>query len=98
VCYLECDEERTGVELRIGGDDQHKLYLNGCEVLAYRGPGTILRYDERRALGLTLHRGTNVLVFKVVNEEVDWKGCVRLVGTDGRPFPGVRVSLVPPDS
>ena len=70
-----------------------KVYLNGHEVYGYRGPGRILRSDEGRATSLTLRQGTNVLVFKVVNEQTDWKGCLRFVDADGKPVSGLRVRL-----
>jgi WD40 repeat protein len=91
VCYVESEAERTGLELRVGCDDQAKVYLNGREVYCYRGPGRVLRYDQGVAAGITLRRGTNVLVFKVVNEAVDWKGCLRFVGPDGDPVGDLRV-------
>jgi hypothetical protein len=95
VCYLECDTEQTGLELRVGCDDHARVYLNGREVYCYRGPARMLRYDQDRVSGLALRRGTNVLVFKVVNEQVDWKGCLRLVYADGTPVRGVKVTLSP---
>jgi hypothetical protein len=42
-----------------------------------------------------LKQGTNVLLFKVVNEQFNWEGCVRLVDEAGRPAQGIRVKLTP---
>jgi hypothetical protein len=36
-----------------------------------------------------------VLVFKVVNEQFDWQGCLRFVDNDSQPATGLRVSLSP---
>jgi hypothetical protein len=97
VCYLASDAERSGLRLEIGSDDQAKVYLNGKEVYAGRKVRA-LRGDLDAVEGITLHRGTNVLVLKVVNQEVDWKGAVRLVDRDGRRVRGVQTnSIVGPE-
>ena len=44
---------------------------------------------------VSLNRGTNVLVLKVVNETANWKACARLVDDDGRPAEGIRIKLTP---
>jgi hypothetical protein len=95
VCYLVADTERNGVRLKIGSDDHARVYLNGREV--YRCPKVRpMRPDDNTVAGLTLRPGTNVVVFKVVNERVDWKGWLHLVGPDGNPLQGVRVTATAP--
>ncbi len=95
VCYLQVDEERSGLRLLAGSDDQAKIYLNGQEI--YRCTATRgLRLDGDTVEEVPLRQGTNVLVFKVVNETADWKGCVRFVERTGLPAKGIRVSLTPP--
>jgi hypothetical protein len=44
---------------------------------------------------LTLPKGINVVVFKVVNEKVDWSGCLRFTDKDGKPVTDFKVSLKP---
>ena len=94
VCYVVAEEERKDLRLKLGSDDQAKVYLNGREVYQYRKVRHVLR-DEDTVEGVRLNKGVNVLVFKVVNETVDWKGCARFVDEDGRPARGLRVSLTP---
>jgi hypothetical protein len=94
VCYILSEEEKTGLQLLVGSDDQAKVYLNGRDVYEYRKVRHILR-DEDTVGDVTLNKGMNVLVFKVVNEGVDWKGCIRFVGKDGRPVKGLRTTLTP---
>jgi hypothetical protein len=36
-----------------------------------------------------------VLVFKVVNEFVDWKGSIRFTDARGNPVKGIKVTLDP---
>ncbi len=42
-----------------------------------------------------LESGINVLVFKVVNETVDWQGSVRFTDAVGQPVKGIQVRLEP---
>src|SRR5262249_34338949 len=94
VCYLVADKEQKGLKLKVGSDDHCKVYLNGRQVLRHEGTHPLAE-DQDTASGLTLHRGTNVLVFKVVNEQALWHGCARLVHGDGSPVKGVRLALTP---
>jgi hypothetical protein len=52
--------------------------------------------DENEARDVTLNKGTNILVFKVVNGEQDWSGCARFTDKNGSPVTNLTVSLVPP--
>jgi WD40 repeat protein len=93
ACYVHSDAERADLELRVGSDDQAKVYLNGTEVYkSLRPRGLALDQDSVR---VSLRRGTNVLVVKVVNEQGAWQGCLRFVDPLGQPVPGLRVSLTP---
>jgi hypothetical protein len=94
VCYIESDTERNDVALRIGSDDQSRVYLNGQEVYRYLGWRPLL-VDQNVVYKLTLRRGTNVLVFKVVNGAAQWQGCLRFVDRQGQPLEGLRVRLTP---
>jgi WD40 repeat protein/predicted Ser/Thr protein kinase len=95
VCYVISETERRGVQLCVGSDDQAKVYLNGQEVYCYRGKGRALLRDQDTVKGITLRAGTNVLVFKVVNEAVDWKGSLRFVDEGAKPLANLRVRLAP---
>jgi hypothetical protein len=44
---------------------------------------------------VTLRKGTNVLVLKVVNEIWEWEGCARFVDAEDNPAKGLRISLRP---
>jgi WD40 repeat protein/serine/threonine protein kinase len=94
VCYIVSGTERMGLQLKIGSDDQAKVYLNGREAYRCRKVRG-LRRDEDTVANVTLKQGTNVLVFKVVNQEYDWKGCLRFVDQDGNPVHDLQVQLPP---
>ena len=66
--------ERNDLLLQVGSDDQAKVYLNGQEIYKYILPRGLVALDP---IGpVTLRKGTNVLVLKVVNEALDWE-CLR---------------------
>ncbi len=95
VCAVWSDEEREDLELRMGSNDQAKVYLNGDEVLKHVQTRT-LRPDESVAKGVSLAKGENLIVFKVANEKNDWGGCLRFAHKDGRPVRDLRVGIPPP--
>jgi WD40 repeat protein len=94
VCYLESETEQPGLMIKIGSDDQAKVYLNGKEIYKCEEARGFLP-DQDEVTGVELRAGLNLLVFKVVNEQVDWRGSLRLTDSDGRPVKGVRVTLAP---
>jgi hypothetical protein len=94
VCYLFTEKKLDGLKMLVGSDDQPKIYLNGNvihELDVSRGPTP----DEDTIDNVTLEAGRNVLVFKVVNLEGPWAGCIRFVDRTGLPAKGIRVSLTP---
>jgi hypothetical protein len=94
VAYLVADRERDGLKLLIGSDDQSKIYLNGK--LIYRCSASRgCHPDEDVVENITLNPGTNVLVFKVINESGEWKGCVRFVERTGLPAKDITMSATP---
>jgi WD40 repeat protein/serine/threonine protein kinase len=93
VCYLETDTPHEDLWLQVASDDQAKVYLNGRQVYRCHLRRSLLALDTVGPLALTT--GTNVLVFKVVNEGANWAGCVRLVDDAGMPVKGIRVTLTP---
>jgi hypothetical protein len=93
VCYVISAAERHDLLLQVGSDDQAKVYLNGQEVYKYTRVRPLATLDPSRSV--TLRKGTNVLVLKVVNESGQWLGCARFVDRDGKPVEGLEVRLTP---
>ncbi len=95
VCYVYADADRTDLTLRAGSDDQAKLYLNGQVI--YRQPKRrALNFDQDEIRPITLRKGSNVLVFKVVNQSGPGPyGCLRFVTKDGAPAEGLHFGLEP---
>jgi hypothetical protein len=86
VTYVTVGEDMT-VKMKTGSDDQCKVWLNGKEVLKV----TDARPTEKDqdTTEVSLKKGVNVLVAKVVNEKIDWSFCVRFVDKDDKPVAGL---------
>jgi hypothetical protein len=91
VAYITADADVAEVTLKLGSDDQVKVYLNG-KVVHSNDEGRPLEKDEDNIDGLALKRGQNVLVVKVVNEEEDWEVSARFVNKDGKPIGGLKAT------
>jgi hypothetical protein len=95
VAYVTAPDEMKGLQLRIGSDDQCAVWLNGKEVIRSTEARPTDK-DQNQADGVTLNKGVNVIVFKVVNEGGDWSGCARFTDKDGKPVTGITLGLTPP--
>jgi len=95
VCYVESETSQPDLVMKVGSDDQSKVYLNCKEIYRYDEPRAFLP-DQDEVRGVALKAGLNVLVFKVVNEQQDWRGSIRFTDAAGQPVKGIRVTLSPP--
>jgi hypothetical protein len=94
VCYLRSETEQRGLRMLVGSDDEAKVYLNGKQIhQSAFGRGWVA--DQDTVPDITLNAGLNVLVFKVVNEIVDWQGSIRFSDGQGNPVTGIKVTLDP---
>jgi len=95
VSYIQSETAQTGLLMKVGSDDQAKIYLNGKEI--YRNEEAGPRAPDQGVVsGVELRAGLNVLVFKVVNETFGWWGSVWFTDAAGQPVKGIRVTLTPP--
>jgi len=85
VTYVVAPAELKGVKMKTGSDDQCKVYLNGKEVLQFAEERSADK-DQDTTENITLQKGVNVLVVKVVNEKMDWSFCVRFTDKDDKPL------------
>jgi len=94
VVYLVAEADMA-VKLAVGSNDEFKAWLNGRPVLKFistRG----LEKDSDMA-DVTLVRGENTLVLKVINEKNSWQACARFL-KDGAGVTNLGVSLTPQQS
>jgi hypothetical protein len=94
VCYLVADRDIPDLTMKTGSDDQAKVYLNGKEVFK-NDEARPAEKDQDSTPNLALKKGVNVIVFKIVNEKMDWSGCLRFTNKDGKPVTDFKVSLKP---
>jgi WD40 repeat protein/tRNA A-37 threonylcarbamoyl transferase component Bud32 len=95
VSYMISDTTQSNLLMKVGSEDESKVYLNGKEIYRCEKPRTYVA-DQDVVTGVELKAGLNVLVFKVLNETNDWLGSIRLTDASGQPVKGIRVTLTPP--
>ena len=91
VAYVIAEDEMK-VKLAVGSNDQCKAYVNGKEALKFTETRTLEKDTETAEV--TLNKGQNVLVLKVINEKNNWQGCARFM-KDGAGVKNVKISLTP---
>jgi hypothetical protein len=94
VTYVVADSEMKDLHLKMGSDDQAKVYINGKEILKNETPRPVDK-DQDTAGDVSLDKGTNVIVFKVVNEKIDWAGCLRFTDKNDNPVKNLAMKLAP---
>ena len=94
VCYLVTGDKLDNLTLKTGSDDQAKVYINGKEVFKNEQVRPADK-DQDSTPNVALDKGVNTIVFKIVNERLAWKGCLRFTDKDGKPIKNVEVRLKP---
>ena len=95
VAYVVAAEEKKGLTLKMNSNDQGKVYLNGAEIVKFTDTRTLEKNAEDAAPGVTLKKGVNVVVLKVVNEENNWQGSVRFTDAAGKPVTDLKIQTAP---
>ena len=91
VAYVVADEEMK-VTLALSTNDQGKAWLNGKQVFKFAETRTLEKDTDR--VEVTLAKGQNVLVLKVINEVNNWQACARFL-KDGAPVKNLQISIAP---
>jgi hypothetical protein len=91
VTYIFADDAMSAT-LALSSNDEGKAWLNGKEVFKYAESRTLEKDSER--VPVSLVKGRNVLILKVINETNNWQGCARLVRGES-PVTNVKISLAP---
>jgi hypothetical protein len=94
VCYLVSDTRIDDLTMKTGSDDQAKVYLNGKEIFKNEEARATDK-DQDSTPNITLRRGVNTIVFKIVNEKADWSGCLRFTDKAGNPVKNIKIALKP---
>ncbi len=91
VAYVVAAADKTGLTLKMNSNDQGKVYLNGKEVVKFTDTRTLEKGAEDSAVNVTLKKGVNVVVLKVINEENNWQGSLRFVDAAGKPVTDLKI-------
>lgn len=93
LTYIECDADIPGVIVAVGSSDQARIHFNGVDIYAVtEARPMMLDADKGR---ITLRKGVNTIVFKVINEQNAWQAALRLTDKAGAPLQGVRIKTQP---
>ena len=91
AAYIIADAPMN-VTLAVGTNDQGKVWLNGKEVDKFTD--TRVLEEDADKVPVSLVKGRNVLVIKVINEINSWQACARFL--DGtKPVTNLKASLTP---
>ena len=91
VAYVTADEDMK-VTLALSTNDQGKAWLNGKPVFKF-AETRVLEKDSDR-VDVSLVKGQNVLILKVVNEVNNWQACARFL-RDGAPVKTLKIAVAP---
>lgn len=93
VTYIECEAEKPDVIMAVASNDEGRIYFNGVDIYVFGEPRTLtLDADKGK---VPLKKGVNVIVFKVINEQGNWQGAMRLLDKSGAPLKDVKIKLSP---
>ena len=93
VTYIECETEKPDVIMAVGSNDEGRIYFNGVDIYAFSEPRTLMLDADKGKV--TLKKGVNVVVFKVINEQNSWQGAMRLLDKTGVPLKDLKIKLSP---
>ena len=91
VAYVIADDETKAV-LALSTNDQGKAWLNGKQVFKFSETRTLEKDTDK--VDVTLTKGVNVLMLKVVNEVNNWQACARFL-KDNKPLTNLKIQLTP---
>jgi hypothetical protein len=93
VTYIESETEKPDVIMAVASNDEGRIYFNGVDIYLFSEPRPLMLDADKGKV--TLRKGLNVIVFKVINEQNAWQGAMRLLDKSGAPLKDVRVKLSP---
>jgi hypothetical protein len=93
VTYIECETEKPDVIMAVASNDEGRIYFNGVDIYVFSEPRTLMLDADRGKV--TLKKGLNVVVFKIINEQGNWQGAMRLLDKSGAPLKDIKIKLTP---
>ena len=91
VAYVTAEADMK-VTLALSTNDQGKAWLNGKQIFKFAETRVLDKDTDR--VEVTLNKGQNVLMLKVINEVNNWQGCARFL-KDGVPVKTLAITTTP---
>jgi hypothetical protein len=93
VTYIECESERVDVIMAVASNDEGRIYFNAIDIYVFSEPRPLMLDADKGKV--TLKKGLNVIVFKIINEQNSWQGAIRLLDRSGAPLKDIKIQLSP---
>jgi hypothetical protein len=93
VTYIDSPADLKNIKMKTGSDDQCKVFLNGKEVFKFTDERATDK--DQDTTEVTLNKGVNVMVVKVVNVKQEWSFCVRFADKDDKPITKLKSKTTP---
>ena len=93
VTYIESETEQSDVIMAVASNDEGRIYFNGVDIYVFGEPRTLMLDADKGKV--TLKKGLNVVVFKIINEQGNWQGAMRLLDKSGAPLKDIKIKLTP---
>lgn len=93
VTYIESETERPEVIMAVASNDEGRIYFNGVDIYLFSEPRPLMLDADKGKV--TLKKGINVIVFKIINEQNAWQGAMRLLDKGGAPLKDIKIRLSP---
>lgn len=93
VTYVVCEADIPEVTMAVGSNDEGRIYFNGVDIYAFTEARPLMVDADKGRV--TLKKGVNVIVFKVLNEQNSWQASMRLLDKTGKPLKGLTLQLSP---
>jgi len=93
ITYIESETEQSDVIMAVASNDEGRIYFNGVDIYVFGEPRTLMLDADKGKV--TLKKGLNVVVFKIINEQANWQGAMRLLDKGGAPLKNVKIKLAP---
>lgn len=84
--YIYVPEAGDNYTIHTGSDDYIKIYINEKLVFTYNEKRRAAVIDEDEKSGITLKKGWNKIVVKIVDVVLGWQFALRISGPDDKPF------------
>ena len=81
--------ENLEINLEMGSDDHIKAWLN--DKIIHESFSNRSLEPRQSIIPVTLSKGWNLIMLKVVNTSGPWGLCCRIRGRDGNPVEGIRI-------